>query len=144
MSAILRSIAPRRARMAVAGGFGILGLGLLAARSAQAAAPRYPDILPLSQVKPGMKGYGLTTFKGTTISRFEVTVVGILKKENVGHDLILIRMKGGPITERKANLIQGMSGSPIYIGNKVIGAFSMGEAFPNEPVGMVTPIEDML
>ena len=85
---------------------------------AQAAAPVYADILPLSQVKPGMIGYGLTTFKGTTISRFEVKVIGILRKENVGHDLILIRMKGGPITERGANLIQGMSGSPIYINGK--------------------------
>lgn len=111
---------------------------------ARAAAPRFSDIMPLSKVKPGMTGYGLTTFKGTTISRFQVTVVGILRKENVGHDLILIRMKGGPITERGANLIQGMSGSPIYINGKVVGAFSMGEAFPKEPVGMVTPIEDML
>ncbi len=109
-----------------------------------AKPPVYSDIMPLSHVKPGMKGYGLTTFKGTAISRFSVTIVGILKKENSGHDLILIRMKGGPITERGANLIQGMSGSPIYINGKVIGAFSMGEEFPKEPVGMVTPIEDML
>lgn len=123
---------------------GALMFSLSAAVSARAAAPRYPDILPLNQVKPGMVGYGLTTFKGSQISRFEVRVVGILKKANSGHDLILIRMKGGPITERGANLIQGMSGSPIYLNGRVAGAFSMGEAFPKEPVGMVTPIEDML
>jgi hypothetical protein len=111
---------------------------------ALAVAPKYPDIMPLSQVRPGMVGYGLTTFKGTTISRFQVTVIGILRKENAGHDLILIRMSGGPITERGANLIHGMSGSPIYINDKIIGAFSMGEQFPKEPLGMVTPIEDML
>src|SRR5207302_3623557 len=110
----------------------------------RAVAPHYSDTMPLSQVRPGMQGYGLTTFKGTTVSRFQVTVIGILRKENVGHDLILIRMKGGPITERGANLIHGMSGSPIYINGKIIGAFSMGAAFPKEPVGMVTPIEDML
>ncbi len=135
---------PLRRRIADAGGVCVLALGLLAARPALAAAPQYPDILPLRLVKPGMTGYGLTTFKGNTISRFQVTVVGILKKANLGRDLILIRMKGGPITERGANLIQGMSGSPIYINGKIIGAFSMGEAFPKEPVGMVTPIEDML
>jgi sugar lactone lactonase YvrE len=100
--------------------------------------------MPLSEVKTGMKGYGLTTFKGNTLSRFEVTVLGVIRKTNNGRDLIMIRMKGGPITERQANLIQGMSGSPIYINGRLIGGFSQGEAFSKEPVGMVTPIEDML
>ena len=143
MSVIRRTSGPRRAAAAAAGAIAFSGLCLIA-RPAQAAAPVYSDILPLSQVKPGMTGYGLTTFKGTTISRFEVTVIGILRKVNNGHDLILIRMKGGPITERGANLIQGMSGSPIYINGKCVGAFSQGETWPKEPVGMVTPIEDML
>src|SRR5436189_6440722 len=88
---------------------------------------RYPDIMPLSRVKPGMVGYGLTTFHANTISRFDIKVIGIVKNSNNGRDLILIRMHGGPITERGANLIHGMSGSPIYIGGKVIGAFSQGE-----------------
>lgn len=109
-----------------------------------AHAEKYPGLMPLSEVRTGMKGYGLTVFKGTTISRFEVTVLGIVRKVNNGRDLILIRMKGGPITERQANLIQGMSGSPIYINGRLIGGFSQGEGFSKEPVGMVTPIEDML
>lgn len=142
MFGVRRLFAPRR--VLIVGAIGFCGWSAFAPRAARADAPRYPDIFPLSKVKPGMKGYGLTTFRGTTISRFDVTVVGILKKENNGRDLILIKMKGGPITERKANLIQGMSGSPIYLNGKVVGAFSMGEQFPNEPVGMVTPIEDML
>ena len=143
MSAVGRKFGPRRPVCAVAGVFAILGVGA-SVRPAQGAAPVYSDTLPLSQVKAGMTGYGLTTFKGTTISRFDVTVIGILRKVNNGHDLILIRMKGGPITERGANLIQGMSGSPIYINGKCIGAFSQGETWPKEPVGMVTPIQDML
>ena len=143
MSAFRRKMDLRRAFAAAvgAGAFFVTGSG---GSPAQAAPPHYSDIMPLSQVKPGMTGYGLTTFKGTTISRFEVTVIGIERKVNNGHDLILIRMKGGPITERGANLIQGMSGSPIYINGKCIGAFSQGETWPKEPVGMVTPIEDML
>jgi hypothetical protein len=142
MSVIRRFFGPRRALAAVAGGFSIFSL--TATSSARAAEPPYPDIMPLNQLKAGMTGYGLTTFHGTTITRFEVKIIGILKKENLGRDLILIRMSGGPITERGANLIHGMSGSPIYIDGKLIGAFSMGEAFPKEPTGMVTPIEDML
>jgi hypothetical protein len=142
MSVIRRFFRPRRVLAAVAGGFSIFSL--TAGSSAHAAGAAYPDILPLNQLKAGMTGYGLTTFHGTTITRFNVKIIGILKKENLGRDLILIRMNGGPITERGANLIHGMSGSPIYINGKLIGAFSMGEAFPKEPTGMVTPIEDML
>ena len=136
-------LAPLRALFIAAGGFSILGTGICAPH-AFAAPPRYKDILPLSQVKPGMTGYGLTTFKGSTISRFKVTVIGIVKNANSGHDLILVKMQGGPITQRGANLIHGMSGSPIYLNGKVAGAFSMGENFPKEPIGSVTPIEDML
>ena len=143
LSIYRRKFGSRRS-LAVAVGMGaFLGVGS-AQQPAQAAAPHYSDILPLSKIKAGMTGYGLTTFKGTTISRFEVTVVGIMRKANNGHDLILVRMKGGPITERGANLIHGMSGSPIYINDKCIGAFSQGEQWPKEPIGMVTPIEDML
>ncbi|HEV2474622.1 MAG TPA: SpoIVB peptidase S55 domain-containing protein, partial [Chthonomonadales bacterium] len=133
-------LSARRLLLAVGAAIAAAFLGSVAL----ASVPRFPDIMPLSRVHAGMTGYGLTTFHGTTISRFQVTVLGILKKENAGHDLILIRMKGGPITERGANLIHGMSGSPIYIDGKLIGAFSMGEEFPKEPLGMVTPIEDML
>src|SRR5438552_9855137 len=96
----------------------------------RASIPRYSDIMPLSQVKAGMKGYGLTVFHGTTIEKFEVTVVGVVKQGSLivaGHDMILVRMAGGPITERKAYLIHGMSGSPVYINGKIIGAFSQGE-----------------
>ena len=135
---------PWRALALAAGGLCLLSAGKIASAAEKVDTQRYPDIMPLSRVKPGMTGYGLTTFHANTISRFEIRVIGIIKNSNVGRDLILIRMHGGPITERGANLIHGMSGSPIYIGGKLVGAFSQGESFPKEPVGMVTPIEDML
>jgi hypothetical protein len=103
--------------------------------------------MPISQVRPGMKGYGLTVFRGTNIVRFNVTVVGVVKKGSLivpGHDMILVKMSGGPMTTRQANLIRGMSGSPVYINGKIIGAFSQGEPTTKEPLGGVTPIEDML
>ena len=142
MSVIRRFFGPRRVLAAAAGGLSLFSLTVAA--SARAQETHYPDIMPLNQLKAGMTGYGLTTFHGTTISRFDVKIIGILKKANLGRDLILIRMNGGPITERGANLIHGMSGSPIYIEGKLIGAFSQGDPFPKEPIGMVTPIEDML
>ncbi|HTE19393.1 MAG TPA: SpoIVB peptidase S55 domain-containing protein, partial [Armatimonadota bacterium] len=101
-------------------------------------------IMPVSEVRPGMKGYGLTVFRGTTIERFEVDILGVLPKTNMGQSLVLVKLSGGPISKRGAYLIQGMSGSPIYVNGKLLGAFSMGNAWPKEPQGMVTPIEDML
>ncbi|HET6386791.1 MAG TPA: SpoIVB peptidase S55 domain-containing protein [Armatimonadota bacterium] len=101
------------------------------------------QITPLSEIHAGMEGYGLTVFHGTTISRFHVTVVSILHKMYMGKDMILIRMSGGPITERGANIIAGMSGSPVYLKGKLAGAVSMGYEWPKEPVAMVTPIKYM-
>lgn len=103
------------------------------------------EIIPLSQVRPGMKGYGLTVFRGTRIERFDVEIIGILRKVNNGKDWIMVRMAGGPITQRGANIIQGMSGSPVYVNGKIIGAVAYGPgSFSKEPLGMLTPIEDML
>ncbi|HLJ55555.1 MAG TPA: SpoIVB peptidase S55 domain-containing protein, partial [Chthonomonadaceae bacterium] len=142
---IYRTVSVWLASALAAGALCLAGSSSLAAGPAgSAVAAHYSDIMPLSHVKPGMTGYGLTTFHANTISRFDIKVIGIIKNTNQGHDLILIKMHGGPITERGANLIHGMSGSPIYIDGKIIGAFSQGEAFPKEPIGMVTPIEDML
>lgn len=109
-----------------------------------AQSPSVP-IIRTSEIKPGMKGYGLTVFQGTKIERFEVEVLGVLPKTNVGRDLIFIRMRGGPLNARGVNIAAGMSGSPIYINGKLAGAVSMTLwGFPKEPQGMVTPIEDML
>lgn len=102
------------------------------------------EYFPVSQVKPGMTGYGLTVFKGVKISRFGVKVVGVMPQADAGRPLVLVMLSGGPITERKANLIQGMSGSPIYINGKLLGAFALGETTGTEPLGMVRPIEDMV
>lgn len=102
-------------------------------------------IMPLSEVRAGMKGYGLTVFKGTKIEKFDVEVIGILRKANNGKDQIFVRLIGGPVTGREANIIQGMSGSPVYVNGKIIGAVAYGPGgFSKEPLAMLTPIEDML
>ena len=115
-----------------------------AAPSPGVAKEDLKQIMPLSEVRAGMKGYGLTVFKGTKIEKFDVRVLGILRKANNGRDLILVKLSGGPITGRHANIIQGMSGSPVYINGRIIGAVAYGQGFPKEPIGMLTPIEDML
>lgn len=102
------------------------------------------QIMQVSQLKRGMRGYGLTVFQGTTIEKFDLEILGVLPKMNTGRDLILVRIGGGPITGRQTNIVAGMSGSPCYIEGKLIGALSAGFPFSKEPVGLVTPIVDML
>ncbi|MDH7602995.1 MAG: SpoIVB peptidase S55 domain-containing protein [Armatimonadota bacterium] len=102
------------------------------------------NIMPVSEIKRGMRGYGLTVFHGTKIERFDLEVLGVLKQMNTGGDLILVRIGGGPITKRSTGIIAGMSGSPCYINGKLIGAIAYGSGYAKEPIGMVTPIADML
>ncbi len=106
------------------------------------AAADPPPILPLSEVKRGMKGYGKSVFSGTTIETFDVEVVDVLRKFLPGMDLILIRVSH-PIVDR-ANVIGGMSGSPIYLEDKLVGALAYGWSFSKEPIAGVTPIEAIL
>ncbi|MBI4834083.1 MAG: hypothetical protein HY811_04590 [Planctomycetes bacterium] len=111
-------------------------------------------IMKLSEIKIGMKGYGKTVFEGTKIEKFDIEVLGVME-DSIGPKLhmILIKCKH-PITD-KAGIIQGMSGSPIYIvedaekepEGRLIGALAYGWggwAYGKEPIAGVTPIELMI
>ncbi|MBR4748044.1 MAG: hypothetical protein IK083_00530 [Abditibacteriota bacterium] len=102
------------------------------------------DLMPVSQIKRGMKGYGLTVFHGTKIERFDFEVRGILKEANSGGDLILVKLKHPLIDQRMSGVIQGMSGSPCYINGKLVGAVAYGRGWNKENTCMLTPIHDML
>ncbi|MCX7887273.1 MAG: hypothetical protein N3B01_08505 [Verrucomicrobiae bacterium] len=100
------------------------------------------ETLRPEQLRPGMKGHGLSVFQGTKPQRFEVEVLGVLKNAFPKQDMILIRMSGADLERHK--VIAGMSGSPIYIEGKLIGALAYGWTFENEPLAGVTPIHNML
>ena len=121
------------------GAFASAGIG--AGVAAAAADP--PDIMPLSDVKPGAKGYGLTVFSGTTPEKFDVEVISILKNFRPNQDLILIKTPNHPRLDA-ARVVAGMSGSPIYLDGKMIGAYAYGWIAGVEPVAGVTPIKNML
>jgi len=112
---------------------------LLIALTAAAASA---ETMPLSQVKKGMKGYGLTVFDGNRIEKFDVEILGVLNNTGPSQDLILAKVDS-PIVQR-AGVIAGMSGSPIFIDGKVIGALAFAWQFAKEPVAGITPIEEML
>lgn len=102
------------------------------------------DLMPVSQLSRGMKGYGLTVFQGTKIEKFNFEIRGILKDANSDGDLILVKISNPLIDSRKTGVIQGMSGSPCYINGKLIGAVAYGSSFSKENTCMLTPIYDML
>ncbi|MBI5367437.1 MAG: hypothetical protein HZA54_10410 [Planctomycetes bacterium] len=120
----------------------LLALVGLAGAALGAPAATAADILPVAEVRPGMKGVGRTVFAGDTIETFEVEVVDVLHRVFAGQDLILVRCKH-PVLER-ANVIAGMSGSPIYLEGKLAGALAYAWGFAKEPLAGVTPIEYML
>ncbi len=101
----------------------------------------------VSEVKPGMTGYGLSVFSGTKIERFDVEVISVLKNFNPKDDVVLIRCKGANLEHTGA--IAGMSGSPIYLKDeqgheRMIGAFAYGWPLVKDPIAGVQPIEYML
>jgi hypothetical protein len=108
------------------------------------ASPSFAvEMLPLSEVKPGQKGIGRTVFEGTKIEEFQVEILGVL--ENVlgpGESMILARLEGGPLAT--TGVIAGMSGSPVFIDGKLVGAVSYSFPFAKETIGGVTPIADMI
>jgi hypothetical protein len=99
-------------------------------------------ILALSEIQAGMKGYGRTVFHGNKIERFQFEVLGVQRNVTPGHSLILVKASGGPLAD--TGILKGMSGSPCYIDGKLVGALSSGWAFQKEPLGGITPIEEML
>ncbi|MEZ4335411.1 MAG: SpoIVB peptidase S55 domain-containing protein [Sandaracinaceae bacterium] len=99
-------------------------------------------VIPVSEITPGMTGYGLTVFRGTQPERFDVEVIDVLHNFRPDQDLILIRTPH-PLLDR-AHVVAGMSGSPIYLDGRLAGAYAYGWPFGSDAVAGVTPIAPML
>ena len=102
-----------------------------------------PETMPVDQITPGMRGIAKTVVSGTKIEEFGVEVLGIMKGKGPSGDLILVRTYGDLI-DRTGGIAQGMSGSPVYIDGKLVGAIAYGWSLTDHKIGMVTPIADML
>ncbi len=120
---------------------GVLAVTALVLVAWPAAAPRYMSV---DEVRPGMTGIGRTVFDGDKIEEFTVQILGVLRNVNgPRRDMVLARLAGGPLAT--TGVIAGMSGSPVYIDGRLLGAvaFSLGQ-FPKEPLAGITPIEEMI
>jgi hypothetical protein len=101
------------------------------------------DFMAIDEVQPGMQGVAKTVISGTKIEDFDVEVLGILKDKGPSGDVILVRTYGDVI-ERTGGIVQGMSGSPVYIDGKLVGAIAFGWGMTDHRICMVTPIGEML
>jgi len=100
-------------------------------------------LMPISEIRPGMVGVGRTVFAGTRVEEFRANIIGVI--ENVmgpRRNMILAKLEGGPLAQ--TGVIAGMSGSPVYIDGRLIGAvaYSLG-SFSKEPIAGITPIHEM-
>jgi hypothetical protein len=99
-------------------------------------------IFPLSEVKAGMRGVGRTVFSGTKIEEFNVEILGVLENAGPRQSIILARLSGGPL--ERTGVMQGMSGSPVYLDGRLAGAVALSFPFSKEPIAGIRPIEEML
>ncbi len=105
--------------------------------------PAATTLMPVEEIKPGMVGVGRTVFEGTELKDFKVHIIGVLRNvQGPRRDLILARLEGAGLAE--SGVSQGMSGSPVYIDGRLIGAvsYSIGQ-FSKEPIAGITPIAEM-
>lgn len=116
----------------------LLALSVLVATSTWAA----PTTIPFAELRSGMKGTGKTVFRGEAIESFDVEIVGLLPNIGPGQSLILGRCSGGPLAQ--TGILAGMSGSPVFIDGKLIGAVAYSWGFAKDAIAGITPIEEML
>lgn len=124
----------------------LLGLAVAGQQPADALSSRFDHqtMMPTSEIRRGMTAVSKTVFQGVELTEFNLEILGILEKADMGYDIILARVLDGPIVERQTGIIAGMSGSPVYINGRLIGAIAYRWAFEREPLAGITCIDAML
>jgi len=100
------------------------------------------EFFPVEQLRPGMKGTGKTCYRGSEPEEFQVEILGVLRGVGPGADAVLARLSGGPL--ETTGVFEGMSGSPVFIDGKLLGAVAFSFQFPKEAIGGITPIRQMV
>src|SRR5579864_3230820 len=89
-----------------------------------------------------MRGTGRTVFAGGRIDEFQVEILGVLDNFGPKESLILARLSGGPLEH--TGVMEGMSGSPVYLDGKLVGAVAMAFPYAKDPIAAIRPIADMI
>lgn len=96
----------------------------------------------VEDLRPGMKGIGKTCFQGNAPEEFQVEILGVLRGINPGASAVLAKFSGGLL--EKTGVFEGMSGSPVFVEGKLVGAVAFSYAFAKEAIGGITPISEMV
>ena len=99
-------------------------------------------VFPLKDIRAGQRGIGKTVFSGNNIDEFQVEILGVLENLGPKQSIILARLSGGPL--ERTGVMQGMSGSPVYINGRLVGAVALAFSFAKEPIAGIRPIEEMM
>ncbi len=117
-------------------------LAALALMQASSVLPARTDFFKVEDVRPGMKGIGKTCYRGTKPEEFQVEILGILHGVNPGANAVLAKFSGEVLD--KTGIFEGMSGSPVFIDGKLLGAVAFSYSFAKEAIGGITPITQMV
>jgi hypothetical protein len=101
-----------------------------------------PEFFKVGNLQPGMRGIGKTCFQGTKPEEFQVEILGVLQGVNPGASAVLAKFSGSRLD--KTGIFEGMSGSPVYIDGKLLGAVAFSYSFAKEAIGGITPITQMV
>ena len=105
--------------------------------------PKAPEIFPLEDLRPGMKGTARTVFSGADTQEFNVEILGVLPGfPGPRQSAIIAKLIGSHV--EKTGVFAGMSGSPVYIDGKIVGAIAFSFPFSREPIAGITPIKQMI
>ncbi len=100
------------------------------------------EFFKIEDLRPGMKGIGKTCYQGTKPEEFQVEILGVLHGVSPGASAVLARFSGSQLD--KTGIFEGMSGSPVFINGKLLGAVAYSYTFAKEPIGGITPITQMI
>ena len=100
------------------------------------------NIFPLKDLRAGMRGVGKTVFQDDKVEDFQVEILGVLENTGPRQSIILGKLSGGPL--QHTGVMQGMSGSPVYIDGRLVGAVALAFPFAKDPIAGIRPIEEML
>ncbi|MFH1144831.1 MAG: SpoIVB peptidase S55 domain-containing protein [Candidatus Eisenbacteria bacterium] len=122
---------------------GCLACGILPCIWGPAAAlDSQTPIFPLAEVRPGLRAIALTVLEGTEPDTVALEILGVVENTAPGSHLILVRGLDKPF--ERIGIAAGMSGSPIYVEGRLLGALAFSFVAATEPLGGATPIEEML
>jgi hypothetical protein len=134
--------AKAQASTAANGGRDARGLGE-AKSGRDARGPSDARLFQLDELRPGMKGVARTVFSGSETQEFGVEILGVLPGFPGPHQSAIIARLSGANVE-KTGVFAGMSGSPVYIDGRLVGAIAFSFPFSREPIAGITPIQEML